>query len=244
MLHQRNFYAEKGARQFQAIREYFQLMPSVACTQFIPEMMNVSTFGFFWSMFLWNKYKDDMADDILYSTRRTTANHELEMNDDIRNEALILIEDMCLLMCGSALCNLGMPAPNRPIHDAFNRELQRERDYDLNAINDAVRVNVHNLNAQQKNVYDTLMKAVNDGNGGFFFLDAPGGTGKTFLISLLLASIRSRSDIAVAVASSGIAATLLEGGRTAHSAFKLPLNLQAHEEPNAIFQNNQRWHKY
>jgi len=27
------------------------------------------------------------------------------------------------------------------------------------------------------------------------------------------------------VASSGISATLLEGGRTAHSAFKLPLNM-------------------
>ena len=29
------------------------------------------------------------------------------------------------------------------------------------------------------------------------------------------------------MASSGIAATLLTGGRTAHSAFKLPLNLEA-----------------
>lgn len=187
---------------------------------------------------LWNKFKDDMADDILYSTRRTTGNHVLEMNDEIRNEALILIEDMCLLMCGSALCKLNMPTPNHPMHDVFNRELQREREYDLNALNEAVRVNVPKLNAQQKNVYDTLIKAIDDGNGGMFFLDAPGGTGKTFLISLLLASIRSRSDIALAVASSGIAATLLEGGRTAHSALKLPLNLQANEEPTCNISKN------
>lgn len=64
------------------------------------------------------------------------------------------------------------------------------------------------------------------------FLDAPGGTGKTFLISLLLAEIRSKNDIALAVASSGIAATLLDGGRTAHSAFKLPLNIQ--NNPDAV----------
>uniref|UniRef100_UPI00358EB4DA ATP-dependent DNA helicase PIF1-like n=1 Tax=Myxine glutinosa TaxID=7769 RepID=UPI00358EB4DA len=35
----------------------------------------------------------------------------------------------------------------------------------------------------------------------------------------------------MAVASSGIAATLLAGGRTAHSAFKLPLNLAHNESP-------------
>jgi hypothetical protein len=47
------------------------------------------------------------------------------------------------------------------------------------------------------------MKAIDDGNG-LYFLDAPGVTGKAFLISLLLTTVRARSDIAVAVASSGI----------------------------------------
>jgi hypothetical protein len=35
------------------------------------------------------------------------------------------------------------------------------------------------------------MESVERGNGGLFFLDAPGGTGKTFLINLLLAEIRT-----------------------------------------------------
>ena len=52
---------------------------------------------------------------------------------------------------------------------------------------------------------------------------------KTFLLNLLLAKVRQMGKIAVAVAFSGIAATLLSGGRTAHSAFKLPLN-PAHVE--------------
>ncbi|XP_055916604.1 ATP-dependent DNA helicase pif1-like [Eupeodes corollae] len=55
------------------------------------------------------------------------------------------------------------------------------------------------------------MKAIADENGGLYFLDALGGTGKTFLMSLVVATVRARSNIAVAVASSGIAATLLEG---------------------------------
>jgi ATP-dependent DNA helicase PIF1 len=46
-----------------------------------------------------------------------------------------------------------------------------------------------------------------------------------------LAKIRKDCGIALAVATSGIAATLLEGGKTAHSTFKLPINLMQHETP-------------
>lgn len=53
------------------------------------------------------------------------------------------------------------------------------------------------------------------------FLDAPVGTGKTSLIILLPQIRQSRK---VAVASSGIMATLLSDGRTVHSVFILPLN--------------------
>ncbi|GFT80998.1 ATP-dependent DNA helicase [Trichonephila clavipes] len=41
--------------------------------------------------------------------------------------------------------------------------------------------------------------------------------------------IRKDRNVALAVASSGIAATLLSGGRTALSVFKLPLNLASEE---------------
>ena len=61
-----------------------------------------------------------------------------------------------------------------------------------------------------------------------YLLDAPGGTGKTFLTSLILAqqlSEVSQGEIALATASSGIAATLLTGGRTSYSMFKLRLDL-------------------
>lgn len=60
----------------------------------------------------------------------------------------------------------------------------------------------------QKQAYDTLAAFVFNDGGGIFFLDAPGGTGKSFLLNLLLAKIRHRQMIAIAVASSGIASTL------------------------------------
>ncbi|CAB3237853.1 unnamed protein product [Arctia plantaginis] len=102
----------------------------------------------------------------------------------------------------------------------------RSTDAELDLV---VQKNVPLLNSQQKEVYDTLMKAIDDGNGGLYFLDAPGGTGKTFLMSVVLATVRARSNIAVA---------FLEGCRTAHSALKLPLNLQTIEEPTCNITKN------
>ncbi|GJZ76324.1 DNA helicase, partial [Tanacetum coccineum] len=52
-----------------------------------------------------------------------------------------------------------------------------------------------------------------------------GGTGKTFLWKTLISALRSEGKIILAVASSGIASLLLPSGRTAHSRFKLPLEL-------------------
>ncbi|VDK74297.1 unnamed protein product [Onchocerca ochengi] len=52
------------------------------------------------------------------------------------------------------------------------------------------------------------MQTVSKGVGEIFFLDAPGGAGKAYLT---LATIRFRNGIALALASFGIAATLLPG---------------------------------
>ncbi|XP_073120058.1 uncharacterized protein [Henckelia pumila] len=53
-------------------------------------------------------------------------------------------------------------------------------------------------------------------------------TGKTFLYRALLANIRKKNMIALATATSGVAASILPGGRTSHSRFKIPIDL--HEE--------------
>nr|XP_019069498.1 ATP-dependent DNA helicase PIF4-like [Solanum lycopersicum] len=62
-------------------------------------------------------------------------------------------------------------------------------------------------------------------NPGAFFIDGPGGTGKTFLYRALLAAVRTKGFIALATASSGVAASILPGGRTAHSRFKIPVDI-------------------
>ena len=51
------------------------------------------------------------------------------------------------------------------------------------------------------------------------------------MINLILAKLRSEGKIALATASSGIAATLLTGGRTLHSTFKILLDLYPMDIP-------------
>ncbi|XP_054745504.1 ATP-dependent DNA helicase pif1-like [Anastrepha obliqua] len=175
---------------------------------------------------LWNKYKDFMAEDILIRLQHRSNDPALLLPLEMYNEALIMIEDLSLTIANKALGQLGLTQPNRPMHDLFERELQRQQQFDRDELRALVQTYTPQLNDQQKDAYDKVMQAVNDNTGGLYFLDAPGGTGKTFLISLILATIRSERKIALALASSGIAATLLDDGHTAHSALKLPLNMQ------------------
>ena len=79
------------------------------------------------------------------------------------------------------------------------------------------------LTQSQGKIFDRIMEAVQTGDVAYIFIDARGGTGKTFLLNTILSYVRQSGDIALATASSGIAATLLKLGRTAHSRFRLPI---------------------
>ncbi|XP_044594871.1 uncharacterized protein LOC123272237 [Cotesia glomerata] len=181
---------------------------------------------------LWENHKDSMTDDILHQHRIRCHDLTITFSDEMYNEALIAIEDLCIVIANVPLSNFGMNSPNRTASDLMNTEMNRELQYSTVEIAAIVARNVPLMNEEQRTIYDRIMLAVSAGQGGFFFLEAPGGTGKTFVISLILAEIRSNNGIALAVASSGITATLLDGGRTAHSVFKLPLNIQ--NNPDAV----------
>ncbi|KAL0302561.1 UNVERIFIED_CONTAM: hypothetical protein Sangu_3093100 [Sesamum angustifolium] len=64
-----------------------------------------------------------------------------------------------------------------------------------------------------------------------FFVDGPGGTGKTFYTEHYL-QLFNVGFIMVATATSGIAAIQLPGGRTAHSKLKIPIKLDSSSRCN------------
>jgi ABC-type ATPase involved in cell division len=68
------------------------------------------------------------------------------------------------------------------------------------------------------------MESVDSKQGKLIFVEGHGGTGKTYLWKAITTKIQSEGKIVIAVQSCGIATLLLEGGRTAHSRFHIPLN--------------------
>lgn len=171
---------------------------------------------------IWVRFRNDLSQDFLHRERRR-RNQNLDFNDFIYNKCLQSLEDITLSMRNVRLCELGLPSPNRARDETFNNEVEREISYDVAEMQAYYNQNLPRMVDDQRSAFNCITSAIDLNKGGIFFLDAPGGTGKTFLINLILNHVRLNGDIAVATAASGIASTLLFGGRTAHSTFNLPL---------------------
>lgn len=94
------------------------------------------------------------------------------------------------------------------------------------------------FNDEQRGVFNKLVGAVIpgistdnlDANHTFvsssermFFLDAPGGTEKTFVTSGIKRFLKAKQKNVLTVASSAVAAQLPDSGRTAHSVLQIPI---------------------
>ena len=180
---------------------------------------------------LWESFRDHMAEDFLHSARQHEQNDELELSAIELDRCLTAIGGLLHAMSGRTLAQVGLPQPLFIDDASADALLTRESTYNEEILATFVAEREPTLTDDQRVAYEGICNRLESGEGGILFLDAPGGTGKTYLINLLLAKVRSRSQVALAVASSGIAATLLEGGRTAHSMFALPLDLQTRDEP-------------
>lgn len=160
---------------------------------------------------LWENNQEILTEDILLQVGRENPGTEVQYTPAIFNKALTLLDDKVLSMVDTKLKVYGLPAPSRPIEVTLNRDLLREMNYDANQLTSYIAEDEPKLIRDQTTAYRRILAKVDDTNGAIVFLDAPGGTGKTFLSNLLLAKIRQQRNIAIAVASSGIAATLLVG---------------------------------
>lgn len=156
---------------------------------------------------IYEHHKEAMAEDFLHQQRTRLGNVELDFTDDIFNLALNDLQDKVLSMGGRELSEYGLPQPQTVDNDRFARVNRREIDYNQGEQQAYVEQNLPLLTTDQREVYDSFCSMIDGDEGGMLFLDAPGGTGKTFLINLILAKLRSEGKIALATASSGIAAT-------------------------------------
>ena len=170
-----------------------------------------------------------MGEDIAYHAKQLTPElPTTTMDQHIRSYVLVELEKL-LKDAGYSLDHFHLPQPDHSSSRILtNRFIMEELSYNSNGAFAELDEQIKRLNSSQKHIYDTIEHSVLNGCGHTFFVYGYGGTGKTFLWNTLLNSIRSQGKIALAVASSGIAALLLPGGRTPHSRFRIPLDIHEH----------------
>lgn len=78
---------------------------------------------------------------------------------------------------------------------------------------------------EQKAAAIKIYQAAVSGQGGIFYIQASGGCGKSFWANGVSAALRTAGHFTLMMAASGLAATVLDGGRTAHSVFGIPIEL-------------------
>ena len=134
----------------------------------------------------------------------------IDADEHILNAALVDIDKR--LQChGKSLADFpGMPTPiyfNDPYDEALI--IQQELYYDIHEQLSIVDRDFPSLNTEQHTIFSIIMSAVDDHKQypKVFFIDGPGGTGKTFLYNTLRVKVRSQSKIALGLASSGYRST-------------------------------------
>ncbi|KAM2613605.1 hypothetical protein TB2_028330 [Malus domestica] len=167
-----------------------------------------------------------MCDDIVKNMMNAFGLQNVsKYQDEVRNLLLYELEKL-FVAANSSLLKHHLPQPSNLMMDRLaNRSLREELDYDVDKMKHEHSLLISQLNTEQQYVYNSVMETIDNNRSGLFFVHGHGGTGKTFLWTTIIAKIRSQNQIVLAVASSGIASLLLPGGRTAHSRFKIPINI-------------------
>jgi hypothetical protein len=177
---------------------------------------------------LWNAFWQDICDDLKHQLQNHVfQNRDMEPTEEqIQDYGLYLI-DQLLGKSGRRLQDWdSMPQVVGNWRDILhnpNPLIAEQRQYNQQEQADRAAECLASLNPNQCSAFDRIISAITEITGETFFLHSPGGTGKTYLYNTLCYHLRSQGKIVLCVASSGIAAILLIGGRTGHSCFKIPI---------------------
>ena len=166
---------------------------------------------------LWDEFKMQFAQDFIITMRSQERGLD---------EALKAISEN-VHDGGHSLTFYGLPEPvmrNREV--VVEQETYSGRTDELRT---RAQTQFHQMNDEQKDLFTSVVDAatnyVRDGreNHRPFFLEGKPGRGKTFVVDAICSKLRSLNMIVLIVGSSALAATLYEGGRTAHNVFQIPV---------------------
>ncbi|VDM98687.1 unnamed protein product [Onchocerca ochengi] len=103
------------------------------------------------------RMRSGMVEDILHRIRSENSSMNMDFTAEIYNEALIMIENLCLQIANKVLNQLRMPSPNRFAAASFDAELHREQNYNIADLSSYVQSNISKLTFEQRSIYDRIM---------------------------------------------------------------------------------------
>ncbi|XP_064637083.1 uncharacterized protein LOC135493587 [Lineus longissimus] len=177
---------------------------------------------------LYDKFFTDMSEDIVYQEMQLRNCTRDKVNAQTIHDRLLTSLNEELSLMGGSLANIdGMPQPNPLTEEEKVAMLLKDEIYDKYEQASIFHKDYPSINEKQAELFNLIQLAVHsqpeDNITKQFVLNSPGGYGKTFTMKLIAAKIRAEGLIVLNVASTGLAAQNLIGGRTAHSRFKIPI---------------------
>ena len=180
---------------------------------------------------LFEKHYTEWADDFVHKAIK----QGIHLSDSQIRTLVVLDLQQRLQSWDKNVNMLGIPTPTPDeLKDVeFNTTMtlpvliQEELDFKIDSLREIVKEKKERFTESQRIVFEKVIEAVENDRDLSVFIDARGGTGKTYVLNAILAAVRTINDgsIALAVGATGIAANLLQLGRTFHSRFKVPLNI-------------------
>ena len=214
-------------------REWHRALEEAALTNMCPQIRQLFVTILIWCMpsepaKLFEDFWDSWVDDFQYKADR----RGIQLTPVQLRTMLLLDIELRLSSFEKKLIDFNLAAPTQEemddveqIIDTQPAIIREELDFDFNELRVRVEERVPTFTSEQRHVYELILNAVQNKEQICCFIDARGGCGKTYLINTILAAVRSLKpgNTALAMATTGIAANLLDLGRTFHSRMKAPL---------------------
>ena len=179
---------------------------------------------------LFNRFWSNWADDYM----REAEQKSVHLDENQKRTMVLLDLKHRLQEFQKELIDFQLPEPTEEelaavtvLTEGRSIEIREELDFNVSQLANEAEEAYSMYTNEQRAVYDTVVSAVINKTPLRLYINAKGGCGKTFILNGILKKVRSLEGggcVALAMATTGIAAILLAKGRTFHSRMKAPLN--------------------
>ena len=145
---------------------------------------------------LWTSHKTDLAADLRLKTQ----------TDEEATDGALFEIDKLLEPHGVTGASFGLPPPRKFDQAHFDdRHMRQALAFNADAAKLEAAKRVPQLNTEQRVIFDAVMDAINNpdtaSRGRAFYVDGPGGSGKTFLYETIIEQTHSQVTCSVKEAS-------------------------------------------